>query len=155
MTCGFLKRRHDDNYVQNYYDPELQIKNHGYMTLVSSHYFPWGVAVMRFFAEHANRVQQGCCGDQFAMTVQAAIEADSQMFSKFLECAKDFVALSDDQKLSVHARLVEKIKNTKISDVVTVERERLTGRRSNNVQDVALRQSLRAKSGGKGRKKSS
>jgi hypothetical protein len=145
----------DDNYLRIYYDPELQVKNHGYMTLVSSQYFPWGVVVMRFFAEHANSVQRECYGKMFAKTVQDAIDADSLMSSKFLECAKDFVALSDEQKQSVHARLVTKIKNTKISDVVKSDGERLTGRRSNNVQDQPLRQKLRAQSGGKKRKKSS
>jgi hypothetical protein len=106
----------DDDYMQNCYDPDLQIVNQGFLTLVAPGYFEFGRVLLASVASSVNQDRFAQQGVNMAKIAKNSLSTHIGLLNKFLECASSFEFLPRNGKIKLYERLVEKIVNVKIHD---------------------------------------
>jgi hypothetical protein len=128
---------------RGWYDQNLQIKNHGFMTLVAPAYFEFGHKLIRCLSGAITQEKIGLCGSASASNTKNVLEKTTKLRDEFLECASSFPFLNEEAKNRIYRQLVEKVANTKIKDETDEYKERMTGRWSAGCCDAAHREPLK------------
>jgi hypothetical protein len=135
----------DDEYMENCYDPDLQIVNQGFLTLVAPGYFEFGRALLGSVASSVNQERFAQQGVNMAKIAKNSLSTQKGLLNMFLECASSFEFLPRDRKIKLYERLVEKIVNVKVNDEMKYYKDRKTGRQAEGRSDTTHRGALKAK----------
>lgn len=115
------------DYVSKFYDDELFIKNHGFLTLISEKYIPFGILLIQKITACVQDSNFDINGNNSVKQGKSILSQDQELKNSFLKCAET-EQVNLELKHKVFGKILSKVSNTKISDNLRMYKKGNTAR---------------------------